>query len=408
MPIGPLLAGLFHARYTRRMSDFCDLPDGRRIPYTLQRRERDPFYLVCFRDPNRKRKELSTKAANLKRAKIVAAAKISEAYGTSERPFVEWDGTEKEDGVDGAIERLKKATAAKNIRPTTIEQYVVAIRNLRKFFPDSKGPADITPGNAQAFIERREAEGKSPRTLAGNITNLSIVFGRWFRDTCKIVDDDPFAKIERTKLDQPKPRVISDDERQAFVTWLLKRWDNWRLPVLFLEIKASIGCRIGELASLKTEHIKDGRVEFKADVTKGRKERAPKLPAALFAELKAIAGPTYAFERFADELRAIHDSRGLDRIAARVGPFSPERMYRWLQDELKTYCRKTGAKRFKWHNFRGTAMSKARDLGIPYEDGSEFFGCGVETMRKHYVAFDSQEVSDSVADRMHGERTSEK
>lgn len=381
------------------MGYFCDLPDGRRVGYTLKRRARDPYYLVCFPGPDRTRKERSTKAANLKRAQLAAAAIIREVYGASDRRFVEWDE---------AIKRLTAAAAAKNIRETTIEQYVVAIRNLRKVFPDSKGPADITQANAQAFIEAREAAGKSPRTLAGNVTNLSIVFGRWFRDNCQIVDADPFATIERTKQDQPKPRVISDDERQAFVAWLLKRWDNWRLPLLFLEIKAAIGCRIGELASLKSEDVKDGRVTFKASVTKGRKERAPKLPAGLFAELQAQAGPTYAFERFADELRAIHDRRGLIRIAARVGPFSPERMFRWLQDELKTYCRKTGAKRFKWHNFRGTAMSKARQRGIHYEDGSEFFGCGVETMRRHYVSFDSQEVSDSVADRLHGPAGGEK
>ena len=376
------------------MGYFCDLPDGRRIAYTLKRRERDPYYLVCFAGPDRKRKERTTKAANLKRAQLAAAAIIREAFGASERPFVEWDE---------AIEKLKAATAAKNIRQTTIEQYVVVIRNLRKVFPDSKGPADITPANAQAFVERREADKKSPRTIAGNITNLSIVFGRWFRDNCQIVDADPFAKIERTKLDKPAPRIITDDERQAFVTWLLQRWDNWRLPVLFLEIKAAIGCRIGELAALKTENVKDGRVVFKADATKGRKERAPKLPAALFAELKAKAGPTYAFERFADELRAIHDGRGLDRIAAKVAPFSPERMFRWLQDELKTYCRKTGARRFKWHHFRATAMSRAKTIGVSYDDASTAFGCNPETMRKHYVAIDEQAVSDDVFDRLHGE-----
>ena len=372
------------------MGYFCDLPDGRRIPYTLKRRERDPYYLVCFAGPDRKRKERTTKAANLKRAQLAAGAIIREAYGASERPFVEW----KE-----AVKLLETATAAKNIRSTTIRQYVVVIRNLRKVFPESRGPADITPANAQAFLETRKAAGKSTRTIAGNITNLSIVFGRWFRDTCKIIDDDPFAKIDRPKQDKPKPRIITDDERQAFVTWLSARWKNWRLPLLFLEIKAAIGCRIGELASLKTENVKDGRLVFAAETTKGRKERAPKLPAALFAELKAKAGPTYAFERFADE-RA-------KRITAKGGPFHPERFCEWLRDELKTYCRTTGAKRFKLHNFRSTAMSRARAMSVPYDDAAVAFGCNPETMRKHYVAIDEQAVSDAVFDRLHGPQTRE-
>jgi site-specific recombinase XerC len=379
----------------------CKLPSGEQVSFTLKRRPRDPFYLVCFRGPHPDPKKLgqitrlekTTKTANKKRAELASDAIICKAYGQTASEFVTWDA---------AIERLCQATGAQNLRPGTVEQYVVAISNLRKVFDTSQGPADITPANAQAFVDKRTTDGKSKRTIAGNVTNLSIVFGRWFRDTCKIIKADPFADIEPPKQDKPAPRIISDDERQAFVTWLLKRWDNWRLPLLFLEIKAAIGCRIGELASLKTENVKDGRLVFVAETTKGRKERAAKLPLALFKELKAQVGPTYAFERFADELRAIHVDRGLDRIAARVGPFSPERMFRWLQDELKTYCRKTGAKRFKWHNFRGTAMSKARELGVSCDDASVAFGCNPETMRKHYVAVDEQPISDSVFDRLHG------
>lgn len=400
------LAGFFHALGYALGMGLCKLPSGEEIPYTLKRRQRDPFYLVCFRGPHPDPKKLgqitrlekTTKTANKKRAERAADTIIFKAYGQTISEFVTWDA---------AIERLCKAAKGQNLRPGTIEQYVVAISNLRKVFDTSQGPADITPANAQAFVDKRTADGKSKRTIAGNVTNLSIVFGRWFRDHCKIVKADPFAEIEPPKQDKPAPRIISDDERQAFVTWLLKRWGNWRLPILFLEIKANIGCRIGELAALKTANMDKGRLVFVAETTKGRKERAAKLPAALYAELKAQAGPTYAFERFADELRAIHDGRGLDRIAARVGPFSPERMFRWLQDELKTYCRKTKAKRFKWHNFRATAMSKARTLGISSDDAAVAFGCNPETMRKHYVAVNEKAISDSVFDRMYGTASGE-
>jgi hypothetical protein len=47
-------------------------------------------------------------------------------------------------------------------------------------------------------------------------------------------------------------------------------------------------------------------------------------------------------------------------------------------------------------------MSKARTLGIPYDDAATAFGCNPETMRKHYVAVDEQAISDSVFDRLHG------
>lgn len=362
------------------MTYFCDLPDGQRIPYTLQRRERDPFYLVCFRGPKRERKELSTKAANLKRAQMAAVAKIRLAYGVVERRFVEWDE---------AIETLNSECETANLRPGTVEQYRIAIRNLRKVFPESKGPADITPERAAEFKKRRTKDGKSKRTIAGNITNLNIVFGRWFRDKCKIVDANPFAEVEPPKLDKPAIRVIAANEDKAFRDWLAKRWPGWRLPLLFLDVKAAIGCRIGELAGLPAAGLKDGRLVFEAADTKGRKQRAPMLPAALFKELKRVAGPTFAFERFADELKEHSD-------AYRVKEYEPLRLIRWLQRQARTYFETTGAEPFKLHNYRGTAMSKARLRGVHYENASIAFGCNPETMRKHYVATDEQAISDDV------------
>lgn len=108
-------------------------------------------------------------------------------------------------------------------------------------FPESEGPADITPAQAEDFKVRRAEAGKSKRTIAGNLTNLSIVYGRWFREVCKIVDADPFADIEPPKLDKPAPRIIAAEEEEAFRKWLEKRWGNWRLPLLFLEVKAAVG-----------------------------------------------------------------------------------------------------------------------------------------------------------------------
>jgi hypothetical protein len=54
---------------------------------------------------------------------------------------------------------------------------------------------------------------------------------------------------------------------------------------------------------------------------------------------------------FSEELRAIHRKRGMLPHARTVHDFSPLRL-------------ETKAKRFKLHNFRGTAMSEARMAGV--------------------------------------------
>ena len=41
-------------------------------------------------------------------------------------------------------------------------------------------------------------------------------------------------------------------------------------------------------------------------------------------------------------------------------------------------------------------MSRARKASIPIDDAAVAFGCNPETMRRHYIAIDETEVSDSV------------
>ena len=75
----------------------------------------------------------------------------------------------------------------------------------------------------------------------------------------------------------------------------------------------------------------------------------------------------------------------------------------WLQDRLVEF-RKAHAEipRFKLHNFRGTAMSRAKEAGASYDEAAIAFGCHVETMRRHYVKLDETAISDAVMDRIQG------
>jgi hypothetical protein len=136
---------------------------------------------------------------------------------------------------------------------------------------------------------------------------------------------------------------------------------------------------------------------------KGRKQRNVKLPPNLYEELKAITGKKFVFGAFAAQLRKVHAKRGNPHHAICVGDFSPGQLRAWLQDEKKLYFEKNpAAKPFKLHNFRGTAMSKARMAGVGFDDAAVAFGCHPETMRKHYVALDETEISDRVMDKLQG------
>jgi hypothetical protein len=74
------------------------------------------------------------------------------------------------------------------------------------------------------------------------------------------------------------------------------------------------------------------------------------------------------------------------------------------QREKRRYLKQNPqAKAFKLHNLRGTAMTRAKEAGISYEDAAVAFGCNPETMRKHYVAIDEIMVSDRVMEAIQGE-----
>lgn len=382
------------------MREVCVLEDGRRVRYTLKKRSRDPFYLVVFNGTDGRAKERSTGERGRKRALDAALAIIREEY----RPVVAVPNPTWDEAIGRMVEQMR----ADDLRPKTIEQYLIVVNHLRRAFPTTTGPAEITPAMASRFKAIRRAEGVAVRTIRGNLDNLGIVYNKWWMKECRLLTSDPFADVDPPKADKPSPRIVAPDEAAAFLGWLSGRWGGWRLPLLFLHVKGLIGCRITELASARSRGLKDGRIEFEAVATKGRKRRVVKLPAPVFEELRAKAGPTYVFEAFSEELRRLHTGRGRRQHAARVRPYAPERLKDWVENQANLYFEENPkAERFKLHNFRGTAMSRAKMAGVSYEDAAIAFGCNPETMRQHYLALDEIAITDRVMDEVQGRRGGE-
>jgi len=373
----------------------CILDDGQRISFSLKRRERDPFYLVLFRGPDEKPKERSTKEANKKRATDSAIVIIKSEYS----PKVMIKNPSWDESVEVMVEHMK----ARNLRPASITDYEVAVRNLRKIFPNAFGPTSITPAMAEKFKIERLKAGKSPYTVRGNLVSLGVIYGNWWVKVGKIIEENPFSDVAPPKVEQKPVRIIAPEELGEFFDWFSARWKGWKLPVLFLEVKALVGCRIMELASSVSEGLTEGRILFAAETTKGRKQRVVKLPQETFCELKKLAGKTFVFERFSDQLRKIHTKRGNPHHANSVRDFSPIRLRYWIEDQAEAYfTQNPDAAKFKLHNLRGTAMSKARMAGVSHDDASVAFGCHPETMRRHYILLDEAAITDRVMDEIQG------
>ena len=372
----------------------CVLDDGRRIRFFLKRRDRDPKVHACFRGPDGKRRELSTCEKNRKSAFNAAVVLIRRCFAPRDVPNnLTWDN---------AARIIKEHMEAVNLRTSTIDDYLIVLKLLRKTFPDAIGPAAITPAMAEEFKVLRMRQGRAIDTIRGDLNALSVVYNLWLIKATKLLDANPFADVIPPKTNRRTPRLVEQSELQAFLDWLDDRWQGWRLPTLFLEVKAAIGCRIRELASTRTCQLKDGRIQFDAETTKGRKTRMVRLPKSLYSELVKNAGKDFVFERFESDRRKVHRKRGSTRYASLVKQFSPTILIRWLQAEkLAYFAENPNAKRFKLHNLRGMAMSRARMLGITYDDAAVAFGCNPETMRRHYLALNEVDITDRVMERMH-------
>ena len=401
----------------RQTPFLCILSDGRRVRFSIKSRPGDPFYFVCFRSPQQQRLERSTKETSQKRAVEAAESLIRQEYEPrAVVPAVTWDEAEV---------ALEERMRANNNKRRTIDDYLDTLRVLRHVFPTTRGPGDITPALAKEFksayqtqqYRRRKARaprvwtgrGRKPkpateptsynrvaRTVASRLNKLRVIWSKWFITELEFCRENPWEEVAPPKLDRLAPRYLTAEEVAAFFAWLIERWENWRLPILFFTVKGFLGNRIRELCALRTEQLREGRVVFAADATKGRKEHCAILPPEVFAELKAQAGPIWVWEHFPDQLRQHLDARG--KPSHKVNPeFCADRLKWWIQDELADYnAAHTEQQRIKAHDFRRKAMTEAWKLGIPLEKAAIAFGCNPTTMRQHYIALNETEVADEV------------
>jgi hypothetical protein len=238
---------------SRKPSHICVLTDGRRIRYSLQ--ERGGYYNVCFRGPDGRRKFLSTKERTVKRAEDAACVVIRQEYEPkSSSQKVAWDE---------ALAVAEKAMKEQNLRERSIRAYLDQIKRVRTVFPSLKGPAEITPAKAKQFKAALVEKKLAPYTISTCLRDLTSIWNKWFIGECKLLEGNPWEEIERPELDEPEPRYIEPQEEQAFHDWLLKRWDGWRLPVLFFRVKSLVGRRILQLASLPSDRLdEEGRLFF--------------------------------------------------------------------------------------------------------------------------------------------------
>jgi hypothetical protein len=111
-------------------------------------------------------------------------------------------------GWDDATTLLSLLMRMSGLQSGTIEGYTIAVRALKRVFPETHGPAEITKEMAEIFRDRRIAAGSSERTVQSNLMTLSSIYSKWWGGNCGMLDSDPFAGVKvlvanGVRLDEP-------------------------------------------------------------------------------------------------------------------------------------------------------------------------------------------------------------
>ncbi len=296
---------------------------------------------------------------------------------------------------DECKEALKRAMEADNLRPSYVYEAQLLFVRCRTTFPEAKTPADITPAMANEYKRRRAEEELSSWSVKSDLATLKAVFGKWLGKELGLLTTNPFANVKPPKCDDPEVRIVSAAESKALFDWLGVEWNNWQLPIVYLEVASLLGWRATEVASIKEEDLlPDGYVRVAAESCKTRRHKYGWLPPSLYADLQACAAGGWAFGRFSDELRRLLMLwKRQPNHARMVLDFAPKRLVGWLQDELKRFNDGREGEGFTLHDFRRTAITGLQMAGASEKETSLMVGATPEVIRKHYEKLDRMAIA---------------
>jgi len=312
---------------------------------------------------------------------------------------------------------LSRAMAADRLRPSYVSDALMLFDGLQALFPSIASPSEITGDIANEYKRQRSELGLSPWSIRGDLSTLKAIFGKWLGRECGLLTDNPFGNIKAPRCDEPDVRIVTAAESGELFAWLANRWNNWRLPAVYLEVAALVGWRANELASMREEDIlADGYIRVAAESSKTRRYKFGWLPPQLHTDLKACSTGGWAFGRFSDDLRRLLILwKRRPHHAAKVCDFAPQRLVGWLQDELQRFHESRQAEEdreaeeaarepeavpmFTLHDFRRTAITGMQMAGVTEKEASVQVGCTPEVMRRHYERLDGMVIAKRISER---------
>ena len=160
------------------------------------------------------------------------------------------------------------------LRPSSRERMMQVIREARRWFTEvplhNPSVAHVTPGDVQAFLERKRLQSVSARTVNLYRANLHRVFRLCVRPWL-LIPTNPVAAVEPLRQELREPRLLTDEEYNR----LRGACAEEPMLRLFVTLAWEIGARSGELLQLEWIDVDFERqsITFANDPARGRQTK---------------------------------------------------------------------------------------------------------------------------------------
>ena len=168
--------------------------------------------------------------------------------------------------LSDALRGCLRSRAHRGVR---IGEVKTAVEALITQLGPRKRPAEVTPGDIDAWIDKLRAHGLAPNTLARRHTDVASFFSYCLR--IGLVDENPAAKANRPPWQQAAihtRRLVEPDEIRRVVAAFKIDW-----PRRYAIILWSLGLRPEELMRIRPRHYDVNMGELTVDTAKGGKVR---------------------------------------------------------------------------------------------------------------------------------------
>ncbi len=264
------------------------------------------------------------------------------------------------------------------IKPSTYQRYQGFLKNHIKTVIGNLGAVYLTTGTIHEFSLNRLQTGLSPQTVNSILIFLHACIKYGHKQYKLPLPDFIYLSCEKKEM-----RVLSKEEQQQLVDYLLKEIDIYKFGVL---IALYTGVRLGELCALRWEDIDTDCIRVRQTMQRLSKSNGEGTELYIGTPKTETSVRLIPIPSFLKELLEEFREKGIG-FQYFLGSNTKKVVEpRVMQYKFKKYLLEANIKKANFHALRHSFATRAVELGFELKSLSELLGhANVQVTLQKYV-----------------------